>query len=590
MSRFLTLFLCIVVKFAIAQDYVTNGTIKEEEGYLEAALKEYKKGLPLPAALNGVASIEVAVGNYDSILFFLGQSRSLDSTSTNLVKNYQVEAKYWQVKNDYDKALGFLQRALDLAVSLKDVRSQAIILSNMGNLYFSHEPDQKIVRSFFERSIALCDSSADANILARNYARLANSHFVSGDVDKAKQYLERAKKITDLSGNLPLRAYVLSTIAINLFDEGKYRECIEFMKEPIRIRRELGQLRQLQNDLLNLSETYMMVKDYSNSQKAVDEGMSISSSLKDVIYLKYFYERASALDSAQGNYKGAFKNYRLSIKYKDSAFSAQQLKDVKDIQQKYEAEQKEKIIAEKELEIEQNKYQLATVAGLAITAILSLVVVFLTKRAKSRRRQTQLRLQTIIKTQEDVQQRIARDLHDGIVQILGAAKMSLQAVGPTTDQSAVQKHIRNASNIMDEAINETRSVSHEILPYSLIKDGLVSAFEDLFARSLPSYKFDHSMFSIHVNNDKTIHIYRIVQELVNNVKKHAPSAHAIIVLISDSATIKLYFSDNGPGFEGSASDGVGLINIQTRTDLMNGIFKITSRVNAGTKIEVIIPL
>ncbi|MEI9920445.1 MAG: sensor histidine kinase [Bacteroidota bacterium] len=593
MSRFLTLLLLAASLAANAQtkeEHVLAGIIKEEEGYLDAALQEYRLGLPLPGALNGVASIETALGKYDSVPNYLARSRSLDSSSNNLIKNYQVEARYWQALNDYDRGVSFLQRALDHAVSVNDVRSRAIILSSMGNMYFSHEPDMKIVRSYLERSNALCDSSVHYNIIARNYARIANTYFVVGDGVKANQYLARAKKISDLSPNLPLRAYILSTIAINLFEEGRYRECLALMQEPIRIRRELGQKRGLQNDLLNISETYMMVNDYDNARKAIEEGMSISRSLKDVIYLKYFYERASALDSTKGNYKSAFSNLKHAMAYKDSAFSAQRVKDVKEIQQKYEAEQKEKIIAEKELEIEQHKYQLATVSGLAITAIMSLVVVFLTVRARSRRQHDHLRLQTIIKTQEEVQQRIARDLHDGIVQILGAAKMSLQSVGPTTDHSVVQKHIRDASDIVDEAINETRSVSHEILPYSLIKDGLVSALEDLFSRSLSSYKFDHSMFSIRVNNEITIHLYRIVQELVNNVKKHASSAHVIVVLISDSASIKLYFSDNGTGFEGSPSDGVGLINIQTRTELMKGTFKITSRINSGTKAEVIIPL
>ena len=584
MSRFLA-FLLLVPLIATAQskeNHVVAGNAKEEEGYLHIALKEYREGLPLPAAMDGVASINTGLGKYDSVLFFLGRSRTLDSSSTNLIKNYQVEARYWQTQNEYDQALSFLQRALDLAVKANDVRSRAIILSSMGSIYFSHEPDMNVARSFYEKSIALCDSSVHANILAQNYTRLANTYMVTGDDAKAKTYLDRAKSIVDISGNLPLRAYVLSSMAIILYNEGRYSECITFMQEPIRIKRELGQIRQLQNDLLNISETYLMVKDYDNAQKSLDEGMSISRSLRDIVYLKYFYERASALDSARGNYKGAHANLRLAMKYKDSAFSAERLRDVKDIQQKYEAEQKEKIIAEKEA-------ALVLTLGSSIITVLLLLMVLIIVRARNRRQQSQLRLQTIVKTQEEVQQRIARDLHDGLVQVLGAAKMTLQSVGPTTEKDVVQKHIQNASMILDEAVNETRAISHQVLPYSLLKNGLVSALEDLFARSLSSFEFKHG--DIHVSEEISINVYRIVQEMVNNVQKHAPSAHVTVELENAVNELRLYFSDNGPGFDNSThSQGAGLTNIDTRARLMRGSSLVTAIAGKGTTIEIAIPL
>jgi signal transduction histidine kinase len=593
MSQLLVFLLLIAPLATLGQDqkeHVAAGKVKEDEGYLEAALQEYKKGLPLPDALNGVASINATIGNYDSVLFLLDRSRSLDSSSGNLVKNYQVEAKYWQAQNEYDQALSLLQRALDLCEE-NDVRSRATILSSMGSIYFSHEPDMKVATDLYERSIALCDSSAYANILARNYTRLANSYMVTGDGAKAKHYLDRAKKIADISGNLPLRAYVLSSMALLLYDEGRYEECIAFMQEPIRIKRELGQTRQLQNDLLNISETYMMVKDYSNAQKALDEGMSVSKSLKDIVYMKYFYERASALDSARGNYKGALTNLRLAMKYRDSTFSLDHLRDVKDIQQKYEAEQKEKVITAKELEIEQRKVDLAVILGSSIITILLLLMVLITVRARNRRQQNQVRLQTIVKTQEEVQQRIARDLHDGLVQTLGAAKMSLQSLSPTSDHEAVQKQVRHASITLDEAVNETRSIAHQILPYSLLKDGLVSALEDIFARSLRSYDFDHSLFKARVNEEIAINIYRIIQELVNNVLKHAPSAHVTVELENALSELRLYFSDNGPGFDASGNlKGAGLRNINTRAEMMNGFVMVTSAPQSGTTVEVIIPL
>jgi two-component system NarL family sensor kinase len=585
MSRLLTFFFLVIRLAAAAQgmhDHVAEGEAKEEAGYLDAALTEYRKGLPLAAAMNGLASIEIANGTYDSVLFRLAASRAIDDSSENLIKNYQVEAKYWQAQNQYDQALTFLKQALDLAVKTNALRSQATILSHMGGIYFSHDPDMNIARGFYEKSNEDCDSLVDASLIAQNYTRIANTYLVDGNSAKASDYLDHARKIADKSGNPLLQAYVLSSLAVILYDEGRYKECIDAMQEPIRITRELGQARQLQNYLLNISEMYMMIKDYGNATKALDEGLSVSRGLKDIVYMKYFYERASALDSAQGNYKGAYANLRLSMLYKDSTFSAQQLRDVKDIQQKYEAEQKEKIIAEREA-------ALALTIGIAIITILLLLLVLIVVRARNRRQANQLQLETIVKTQEDVQQRIARDLHDGLVQVLGAAKMSLQAVGPASDREAIQKQIHSASEILDEAVKETRTISHQVLPYLLLKNGLVPALEDLFTRSLASFNFEYD--PIKLNEERSINMYRIAQELVNNVQKHAPSSHVIVDLEQGVNEITLLFSDNGPGFDVSAgSPGAGLINIDTRARLMKGISLINSAVGKGTTIEIIIPV
>lgn len=590
----------------MAWSYVLAGMIKEEDGYLDEALKSYttararsgKSQKNLAASLIGLASIRTTIGEYDSIMTFLEKSRVLDTTSLCLMRSYMTEARFWQTQNAYDKALSALQLAQDHASRVNDPRSLAIIVSNTGGIHFSHDLDQNTARGFYIRSIALCDSSIHANILARNYGRLANSYMVTGELEKAGEYLRRAKIITDLSGNLPVRSYISSSIATLLYEQGKYREAVAVMEEPIRIKRELGQKRQLQNDLLNIAEAYMMIKEYDRAQKALDEGMEIGKSLKDVVYLKYFYERAAGLDSITGNYRRAFMNLKRAMAYKDSTFSAQHLRDVREVQEKYEAEQKEKIIAEKELEIEQQKYRQATIIGTSVIAVLVLIVVMVIIRTRSRNKlqkereqQNHLRLQTIVKTQEEVQQRIARDLHDGLVQVLGAAKMSLQSVTPESDKSVLQKHIRSASDIMDEAVTEARSISHQILPYSLLKDGLIPALDELFSKSLSSFEFHHDTGTLHLDGQTSVNIYRIAQELVNNVRKHTDAAHVSVSMKTAGGKLKFIFSDNGKGYDiSTVTSGAGLSNMATRAELMGGSIDISSVPGKGTTTELTVPL
>jgi two-component system NarL family sensor kinase len=575
------------------------GLINDEEGYLVKARNAYMEAYhksktanateELAASLAGLAAVSTTTGQYDSVLTYLQRGRELDTTPAYLLRSFQVEGRYWQTQNQYDTALSVLQRALDIATRTNDRRNIAITLSSIGSIYFSHNPDMSHALRFFERSVSYCDSARDAAILARNYGRMANSYMVLGDGPNAESYLMRARRIVEITDNLPVRAYVLSSWATYLHEQGKYREAISFLEEPVRIRRQLEQKRSLQNDLLNISESYMMLRMHDQAQAALNEGVEISKSLHDIIYLKYFYDRLASLDSVRGNFKSAYSNLKRSMAYKDSTFSAQHLRDVREIQEKYEAEQNQKLLAEKELEIEQQKYKQALLAGIFVSAVLAFAIMILVVRARGKlklqqqaERQNQLRLQTVVQTQEEVQQRIARDLHDGLVQVLGAAKMSLQSVGPNTDP---MKHIHRASEIIDEAVSEARSISHEILPYSLMKDGLVPALEDLFARSLSSYSFEHDLNGVAISEQKSINTYRIAQELVNNVQKHAHADAVRVSLSVAGGQLVFAFSDNGAGFDTTRLyNGAGMSNVAARAAVMEGKISVESTIGKGTII------
>lgn len=589
-----------------ARSYLLIGSILEERGYIHPAREAFLKckTVVLPGgqnhifttAINAIASIETTMGRYDSISYFLNWSRKLDTTTQNLIQTQIVEGKYLQTQNQYDEALTIFQQALDKALLLNDRKNIAIILSNIGSIHFSHNPDIKLAIDFYQRSVTYCDSLLHASILARNYCRIANAYMVKPDLIAAESYLKRARKISDLSDNLAIRAYILSSWTILLAEQGHILEAAEFSAHPIRIKRELGQFRQLQSDLLNTSEMYMMVKEYGKAKKMLDEGTAISHSLHDIVFLKYFYNRHAMLDTLTGNYKAAYFDLKRSMAYEDSTFSLEHLRAVNEVKEKYEAEQKEKVIAEKELEIEQQKYQQALLIGASGAAVLILMFILIvvrnTNKIKLQRlkeHQHLLRLKTIVETQEAVQQRVARDLHDGLVQVLGAAKMSLQSAGPQSDNATLQKYIRTASDIMDEAVTEARSISHQILPYSLLKGGLIEALEELFERSLKSYQFNKSATDLPIQESEAINIYRIVQELVNNVQKHSDATDVIIHFVVTTTAIRLVFKDNGKGFNLSAkSSGAGISNLMTRAELMKGTLVFRSD-KTGTHVELTIP-
>lgn len=592
----------------MAKTYCLAGELKDEQGFALQSMTHYKKCRLMAirhktfkeeaAADIGIANELIALGNHDSVLFYIGQSRRRDSTVRNLAITDIVAGRYWLEENRLDKAFSNFRLGYEMASNAADKKLMALAVTGMGSVFFRQEPDMKSALEYFRKAIALCDSSKHFNIIARNYIRIANAYLVLGNDKEAAQYMARAKTIVDLSGNLSLRSYCLSSMAILNGGEGDTKDAIKLVGESIRIKYSLGDYRQVQNDLLNLAEWLMSLKNNQIAEEKVKEGISNSKRLKDVVYLHYFYEQLAHLDSLAGRYRDAYAHLRQSAIYKDSVLSLQRIRAVAEVKEKYETEQKEKAIVEKEVIIEQQKYRQAIIVGASLAALLimSVIVIVIRNNQNSRiqsekQRQNHIRLQAIVQTQEEVQQSIARDLHDGLIQILGAAKMSLESATAESDNGSNLDRIRKASTILDEACSETRNISQQLLPYSLIRDGLIPALRELVHTSFITYKFHEAASLTRVSSDIEMSVYRIAQELVNNTVKHANASSVMISLEITAAQLTFLFQDDGQGFDPAQSrQGAGLTNMQTRAELMGGRLSITSKPGEGTSVELLVPL
>jgi two-component system, NarL family, sensor kinase len=545
------------------------------------------------AAILEVASSLIEVGRTDSTLFLCNAAEQLDTNNLNGINLPLVRARYWHSLNQPAKALPFYQKALEQSIHNNALPQRIQVVSGMASLYFSLEPNMKRVISLLTQAIALSDSSKHADLIARNCSRMANANMVLGNLPRAEAYLIRAKRITDITHNMPVESYVLSSFAILRAIQGNIAESIRIAAEPVRMKREMGQVKSLQNDLLNIAEWQMELKQYAAAQNTIKEGIATSSALKDYVYLNYYYRHLSTLDSLTGNFANAYSNLRKAMIFKDSTIALQNAKAVNEIREKYEAEQKEKLIAEKELEIQEQRGRIVLILSIALIAVLAMAIIMLVIRnrhkvrlALEKQEQNKLRLQTIINTQEEVQQDIARDIHDGLVQMMGAAKLSLQAIRPGDEVKSLLEKTSRASAIIDDACMEARNISHQLLPYSLMREGFSSALRELVESSFPTYAFD-SEDNIELDQVVAVNLFRISQEIINNISKHAEATFVKVVVKTSSSHISLTFEDNGKGFDPmKVKKGAGLINIMTRAEVIGAEVNISSQPGKGSVINI----
>ena len=149
---------------------------------------------------------------------------------------------------------------------------------------------------------------------------------------------------------------------------------------------------------------------------------------------------------------------------------------------------------------------------------------------------------------------------------------------------------------MDTTSSEARKISHNLMPGALVKFGLVEALQD-FCNNIStsnSLKIEFQSFGIEKRLPEAmeIMIYRIVQELINNTIKHASASEAIVQLMGSEKGLHLTVEDNGIGFdpEKLKNPGVGINNIRSRVEYLNGILEYDSEIGVGTTVNVEVPL
>jgi two-component system NarL family sensor kinase len=243
-----------------------------------------------------------------------------------------------------------------------------------------------------------------------------------------------------------------------------------------------------------------------------------------------------------------------------------------------------------------------TIVGLVGFAVLTLLIIFfiITVLRNQRLKVKLERDQTLkdIQILENERARIAADLHDDLGSLISAIKLNLECIN-TTNNPENNIIIEKTATYIDSTMQKIRDISNDLMPKILEQNGLIPAVTDfmniLDAKSKAKIKLinkipDESSFSKEVKT----HIFRIVQELLNNAVKHANASEINLHLSMINKILKININDNGIGFnehlDFSKMKSDGLRNIIRRTQLVDGKLFLDTGINKGTSFKIEIPL
>lgn len=198
---------------------------------------------------------------------------------------------------------------------------------------------------------------------------------------------------------------------------------------------------------------------------------------------------------------------------------------------------------------------------------------------------------------ETERKRLARDLHDEVGASLSALRLLVGQMQQNPSENNIIENISAKSKtLIDNTIDNVRRISNDLLPQGLEEFGLAYSVEGLCEKTMELSEINIYLKADNlapINTKKSLVVYRLIQELLNNAVKHSEAENVHLSLITDNNTLEIEYKDNGKGFdfeEAYQKRSLGLKNIETRTKMINGTTKFETQPNEGLKLNVSIPL
>jgi len=568
------------IKFnkAVAQAYNDLGIIYYDQQDFTSALASYKKAFDIRLKLNDQKGI-AALYNKIGII-------------------YQKESKF-------DSALLYAQKALEIYEKLNDktgisysLNNIGIVNQNVGNL------DEAL--KYQQQSIAIKEEIGDKLGLAGSYVNVGNIYLLKKDVAHAKEYFEKAESMSRQIGNPEYLANSLNNLSSLYQKTGDYKKALPLAQESFDIRAKLGDTKGQVSCLVNMGSILTSDKQFGLAESKYMQGLKLADTLTSCLGEKArVYDGLSHLYELTGDYKKSMEMARFTVKLNDSIYTDGMNKRFSEMETKFQTAKKDRQIQEQQFELTKKQFWLY--GFIALFLLASLLGYSYYKRYKLRQekrlqsevmKQQDLATKAVISAEENERKRIAAELHDGVGQMMSAAKMNLSAIeSEIVFKDEAQKiSFDKVIGMVDESCKEVRSVSHQMMPNALLKSGLASAIKEFLD------KIDNRIIKINLHaeglkdrldSDVETVLYRVIQECVNNVIKHSGANKLDISLIKDADGVSVTVEDNGLGFDTTNKkkfEGIGLKNISSRVNFLKGTVDFDSALGRGTLVAIHVPI
>lgn len=510
--------------------------------------------------------------------------------------------------NEFSSAVEFLLEALEYAKTSDEVTDKASVLNsvytNIGKSYIGLEDWENAVK--YTKLAANYRSRIQLNN-GHVHLNLSNAYINSDSLDLALEQAQIAEAIYDSASFAYGKIAALNNIGQVFLKKREYNNANEYFEQVLRLSEEYQYPLGFIEAWINRSEILGENGQYDKGIAEMRQAEDLCNQYNDKLYLRAVKENLAELYKLKGDYKNALLEYEQFKVLNDSLKNADKTKSVNNLLIKYETAEKEKQLAEQELEIQtknaslsaRNNQVIVLVSGLGLV-LLGGTLFYNRNKAKQREElqaaiidEKERGLEAVVQATEEERKRISKDLHDGIGQQLNALRLGLTSVEKKVD-GELKNELSHIATEFSKSADEVRQISHQMMPRALMDDGLVKAVEDLLRNTFQfteiAHEFEHHKMEERLDEKIEVSMYRILQELLSNIIKHSEASKVQVQLIRLKNKVTLLVEDNGKGFSGEQSDGHGQMNIRNRLDMIRGSVNYEPSPESGVVAVITVPL
>lgn len=531
------------------------------------------------------------------------------SDSTGIASTYNNMGNTGYYFSDFENALANYLKALEINEKIGDDLGIAKNTGNIGNIYEKLGQYQKALDYYFQ-SLKVNQRIDNPNSVANAYMNIGLIYHNLGKDSLNIVYQEKAIRIFRQLEQNPELGKAYNNLAVSYEALNDFENALRFNEKALEIRKAVGDTYGQTITLHNVGYCYYRLNEYSKALNYLEQSLRMAKNNGYDFMLEKNYDRLALVHQALKNFEQAL-NYRIKhSEVKDSLYKIETAKEIAEIETKYQTEKKEAENKRLKIQAKLDKAELAArsarqkllwivfMTTVIMVVFVSAFVIYRRKAITQKRLQEEekLRFKAIIKAEEKERTRIAKDLHDGLGQLLSTAKLNVASL----EESVLSEDkylINNAGELIDNAVTEVRNISHNLMPLALTRLGLISAVEELTSKmnasGLLNVHFKSEGIKVRLNSSVEIAVYRVIQEILNNTIKHSQAKEVYVLLKKSNNRLHLEISDNGIGFdtqEIEKSKGIGWKSIFSRVEMLNGSIDVSSNKYKGTNLTVSIPL
>jgi len=564
--------------------------------------------------LSNYGNIFLTHGNYDSSFYFFEQAlavaRQLKDSLNIGISLFNIGISYRE-RSDFEKAIDYCLQGRTIIDKKGEKRITMQMNDALQVLYYNRAEYDKSL-SFGEQAVAQARELKSNAFLAQCLSNVSMSYVAKKNYTKAVEVLEESLKLNTASGDLRVEAAAVQNIAGIFLKQRNYGAVIKNAEKSLALSRQVNDPEGASISLRGLAVAYLQQGQLGKAKEYAMQALAINKKNNYTRELSSIGLVLSSIAYAAGDAKAG-------IDYNDESMETLEtmIKEVisgqsAELEKKYETEKKETRI--KQLEAEKNiqalqlrqknifNYSLAAAAmGLLLVGLLAYRNYGHKQKLQQQRiaeLETEKKLtatEAVLKGEERERTRLAKDLHDGLGGMLSGIKFSMNTMKVNLIMTPEnQQAFERSMDMLDSSIREMRRVAHNMMPENLVKFGLDTALKD-FCNDINqsgALKVNYQSIGMEqasIDQTTAVTLYRIVQELVNNIIKHAQARSAIVQLTKTNGQLAVTVEDDGKGFDTGIlkmSKGIGWSNIQNRVDFLKGKLDVQSDGTKGTSVNI----